>query len=352
MISSSFLFTLCQAGAEAALKRELARTHPEFKFSYSRPGFLTFKSGDQPLSSDFRLDSVFARAYGLSLGKLDTLDRLHSLSDELDLGNSVCLHVFERSQHLPGDEPPNHEAGKWTETFLTQLRVLPRNERFRINAIPEPGETVLNVIRVDEHESWVGVHSHLPPHSPYPGGTPLIDRHPKAPSRAYLKMEDALLWSQAPIKKDDLVLEIGSAPGGASFSLLMRGLRVIGIDPGEMDPWIRMSDRFIHIQAPVAQVRRDDLPDGIRWIVLDMNVQPSISLYAVDRFATSTRKSLYGLILTVKLNQWKLADEIPLYLEHVRSMGMMEVRATQLSQNRQEICIYALTQLGRSQSRK
>ena len=39
-----FLFITCQTGgAGAAVKEELARRWPDFRFAFSRPGFLTFK---------------------------------------------------------------------------------------------------------------------------------------------------------------------------------------------------------------------------------------------------------------------------------------------------------------------
>ncbi len=66
----SFLFVTCQVGAEPALKKELAREHPDLKFAYSRPGFVTFKREGSPLTPEFFLKSVFARTFGLSLEKL------------------------------------------------------------------------------------------------------------------------------------------------------------------------------------------------------------------------------------------------------------------------------------------
>ena len=41
-----FLFVACQAGAEAALKGEMARLWPTFRLAFSRPGFVTFKLPD------------------------------------------------------------------------------------------------------------------------------------------------------------------------------------------------------------------------------------------------------------------------------------------------------------------
>jgi hypothetical protein len=77
-----------------------------------------------------------------------------------------------------------------------------------------------------------------------------------------------------------------------------------------------------------------------------MNVEPRISLYAVDRLGSRMKDSLLGVILTVKLNQWKFADEIPHMIEHIKAMGMSRVRVAQLSFNRQEIVIYGLTRKG------
>ena len=66
-----FLFVTCQVGAERAVKAELARAWPAFRFAFSRPGFLTFKlPADHGLAEDFALGSVFARAYGFSLGSV------------------------------------------------------------------------------------------------------------------------------------------------------------------------------------------------------------------------------------------------------------------------------------------
>src|SRR5215467_8031860 len=70
MDAPKFVFITCQVGAEAAVKAEIARKWPAFRFAYSRPGFLTFKlPGGETLADDFDLHSVFARAYGFSLGK-------------------------------------------------------------------------------------------------------------------------------------------------------------------------------------------------------------------------------------------------------------------------------------------
>ena len=79
-VSSSYIFTVCQVGAEKALKDEISREHPDLRFAFSRPGFVTFKSLGAPLNEDFALKSVFARAYGLSLGEKNSGNGYRRLS--------------------------------------------------------------------------------------------------------------------------------------------------------------------------------------------------------------------------------------------------------------------------------
>jgi hypothetical protein len=47
------------------------------------------------------------------------------------------------------------------------------------------------------------------------------------------------------------------------------------------------------------------------------------------------------MILTLKLFDWKLADDVPACLERIRGWGY-DARARQLQHNRQEICVAAI----------
>lgn len=359
---SPFLFTVCQAGAEAALKRELGRHHPGLRPSFARPGFVTFKSAGDSLAADFELDSVFARAYGISLERAmgqEAVGRIIGLAREWfppREGIRPRLHVFEREPWIPGEEPPGHEAGARARRLEAELRGI---EGVTGIFDPEPlagsvAEWVLDVIGVEEEEWWVGLHRHSARRSPHAGGRPALELPPEAPSRAYLKLEEALLWSGAPLRKGDTAVEIGSAPGGSSYALLRRGIRVVGIDPGQMAPIVLdfpgSEAKFTHLRGPVARVPREDLPDRVDWLLADMNVEPRITLTSVDRLGTRLGDSLLGVLITLKLNQWRMADEIPSYLEHFRAMGMVKLRATQLAHNRREIVVYGLTRKGRARA--
>ncbi len=349
---SEFIFTVCQIGAEPALKKEIAKNHPDFKFAFSRPGYVTFKSSRGPVPFDFTLNSVFARAYGVSFGSLSEADlgRVTELAEWLktqEPQRKIHLHVWERDLHAPGEEPLGFIAGSLLGQTENSLRKAQQNRHlFEEHGPPQVGDEVIQLVAIDPGKFGLGVFTYSRFRSPDPGGRPAIQLPSASPSRAYLKLENSLTWSQAPIRKGDLAVEIGSAPGGASYALLQRGLRVIGIDPAIMDPEILRHPEFQHIQRSVNQIPREELPDSIQWLLLDMNVEPNVSLFAVDRLASRMLNSLHGVLLTVKLNQWKFADEIPYFLEHVKAMGMVRVKAAQLAYHRQEVCIYGLTRRG------
>lgn len=338
-----FIFTTCQLGAESALKTEI--TALDFRFAYSRPGFLTFKAGEIP--PDFELKSIFTRAYGLSIGKAAKPEEIFEHAKALVKdGAKLRLHVWERDFFPPGDEPKDFVPNRVRDETLTKLRAAPEfKQLFHSEELSALGDTVIDLIYLDPDSWWVGYHIHTSQHSPYAGGNPRTKLPKEAPSRAYLKLEEAVTWSGAPLKSGDVAIEIGSAPGGASYALLQRGLTVVGIDPGEMAPQVK-SKQFKHLMMPAAQVRRGELPPSVQWILLDMNVAPVVALNTVERIAPWYEESLLGVILTLKLNSWKNAEDIPKLLRRVEKLGMVRIRTRQLANNKQEICVVGLNRRG------
>ena len=105
-VPSQFLFTICQHGAEDALKAEFAKTWPEWRLSFSRPGFVTWKLPDNgKFAPDFDIRSVFARTHGFSLGKLtgelanELAERVWRLVEGISVDH---IHVWQRDDEAPG----------------------------------------------------------------------------------------------------------------------------------------------------------------------------------------------------------------------------------------------------------
>lgn len=371
MSHPNFIYVTCQVGAEPALKRELAHKWPAFRFAFSRPGFLTFKvPPEAALADDFDLRSVFARAYGFSLGKAEGETIEQRAAEVWKLAGSQefdAVHVWQRDLHEPGhrgydpgqsdlaaqaeaairaagklsDGPGakagsdiSQEAADSTVGLATAVKIYsPPN-----TALPE--QKILDCVIVEPNQWWIGYHRASSIASRWPGGLFPIPLPADAVSRAYLKMEEALAWSRMPLHAGDLWAEIGSAPGGASQALLSHGLKVIGIDPADMDPVVLANPEFTHWKKRGADVRRREFR-RVKCLTVDINVAPSYTLDTVEAIVTHPEVKIRGLLLTLKLSDWKLADQMPEFIDRVRSWGYGNVRARQLHHNRQEVCVAA-----------
>ena len=355
--AAEFIFATCQVGAERALKGELARNHPDFRFAYSRPGFVTFKlpvGFDQ--ADSFELQSIFARAYGFSLGRLRGASN-EALAEQVwklaDGRTFDRLHVWSRDVRAAGDRGylPGPVAAD-AEVAQTIVAQLPAGTHPKLLAPTRPGDLVLDVVIIEnattqangqqptEAEWYLGYHRARGEFSCLPGGMTPVELPEHAVSRAYLKLQEGLRWSQLPLKPGERCAEIGAAPGGASQALLERGMQVMGIDPAEIDPRVLEHPNFVHIRKRGSEVRRREFRKT-RWLLADLNVAPQYTLDAVEAIALHDEVQLRGLLLTLKFLDWNLADEITAYLERIRSWGFNWVQARQLQTSRQEICVAA-----------
>ncbi len=325
---SDFVFAVCQLGAEPALKAEVAGRWPRWRFAYSRPGLVTWKA-DRSVGANVALGAVFASAWGASIGKAVGVA-------EVPTAGPVGLHVFERDRAKPGDEDETY--GALAQAVRAEIVAAAPAGRF---VEPRVGGHVLDVIVAPGEPLWLGFHAHGGAHSPHPGGRVPLVLPPEAPSRAWLKLEEALAWSRLPLQRGHVAVEIGSAPGGASWALVTRGLTVVGVDPGAMDARVLAAPGFSHVQVPLGDLRREQLPARVDWLLMDVNLAPQVALHAVKRIVSTVKSTLRGVIFTLKLNDWTMAAEVPALLERVAGMGLTGVRATQLASNRREICVVA-----------
>ena len=351
-----FLFVACQCGAEAALKAELALSHPELRPSFSRPGFVTFKF-DPPCENPggFQLRSTFARTWGFSLGKVTgTLaEELAAASWQLPGVQEVLaenklsdLHVWERDRVVPGEdgfEPgPTALAGEVDAALRATSPVESlRAHSYASQAASQPHTWVLDAVIVEPGEWWIGVHQTSRRAACWAGGVPRIAPPEDMVSRAYLKMAEALEWAALPIARGEVCVELGCSPGGAAQALLERGLYVIGIDPAEVDEAVAKHPNFLHVRRRSTDVPKKEF-NRARWLAVDMNVPPSYTLDAVQDVVLNKTGSIRGLVLTLKLAEWSLAGNVREFVERVRSWGYRDVRTRQLAFNRQEICLVAL----------
>jgi 23S rRNA (cytidine2498-2'-O)-methyltransferase len=361
-----FLFAVCQCGAEHALKDEIAAGPIDARLAFSRPGFVTFKLTAACEDPDqFQLPSTFARAGGFSLGKVQgelTSDlakqvwHTSAVKQFLAAQSVDDLHVWQRDTTLPGErgfEPGTTELSQAVEQSvravapLDSLRTLPTEPR----APSRRNRWVLDLVLVEPGEWWIGCHRTVRRLDCWPGGVIPLQLPEHAVSRAYLKMQEALQWSALPLARGDLCVELGCAPGGAAQALLEAGLQVLGIDPAEVADEVLADPHFTHIRRRSSEVPYKQLR-GVQWLTADMNVAPSYTLDAVEQVVSNDQTNIRGMVLTLKLADWKLASELPQLVDRVRSWGYRDVRTRQLAFNRQELCLVALRSRGQRRVRR
>ncbi len=357
---ADFLLTTCQVGAERALKAEFARRWPALRPAYARPGFVTFKAPPGTLQPGEYANSIFARSCAVSLGKVtghvaaSLRDATTSLGetrprDAPDMAAQVWslfgdrpatgLHVWHRDAHAPNDH--GFEPGLVADDATIARAIREARPGATLETWVHPGQFVLDCVVVEPREWWVGYHQADVPHTCWPGGFCGVKLPPHAVSRVYLKMEEAIRWSQLPLQAGQRCAEIGSAPGGAAQALLDRGLLVTGIDPAEMHPDVLAHPNFTHLRMRGDDVRRREFRK-VRWLFSDMNVAPQTMLDTVEGIVTHGEVHVRGLLLTLKLLDWEMAEQIPEYLFRIRTWGYKELLARQLQHDRQEICVAAM----------
>ncbi len=329
----SFLIALCQPGAERALKAEAARFG--LASSFQRPGFVTLKR-----DSDTDVDElkgapplVFARHLGLSLGKLD--GSLHDVVTQLLASKADRLHVVAARTGEDSDVARANDAA--ADALRTKL--LQASEG-ALSAQEEAhgSELVATVVLVDS-DRWLSLHRADAARTPFPGGRPRLTLPAHAPSRAWLKIEEATRLFAIPFDVGERAVEIGAAPGGAALALLDRGLEVIGVDPGDMAAAVAAHPRFAHLKSTSPSVDPRRL-EPIQWLLLDANVPPRTALRGALPFVTAHAESLQGFVFTLKMKEWAIAVEVDDWLASIRAAAPdFDVQARQLWSNGKEICV-------------
>jgi 23S rRNA (cytidine2498-2'-O)-methyltransferase len=349
MSERAFLWVTHQVAVTRWVKAEVAARAPHLKFAFSRPGLTTFKVDGGDASPASAVPTSFARAWGLSLGRADApataLEVIRGLTDQ-----PVRLHVFERDIDVPVDEQDLTVRGRRAAAVDAALRAAAPSA-FLPEARARAGDRVIDVVVPhgrEPDEPWlIGVHDHdgdapATRHGPWPGGVDHVPLPAEAPSRAWCKIEEALRWADLEPAPGETCVEIGSAPGGASYAMLCRGVNVLGVDPGEMHAAVTgfagpHGNRFTHLHMPAAEVPKKALPRAFEWLLCDVNLAPMVALKYIERFVALAHGGLRAAVLTLKLNDDGVFEALPRILARIDKLGARTVRVTQLPSHRSEV---------------
>ena len=120
--------------------------------------------------------------------------------------------------------------------------------------------------------------------SPFPNGAAsFVEDKRASPSRAYLKLWEALTVLGVHPKPGELCLDLGSSPGGWTWVLASLGARVISVDKAPLDPRVAaLPGVATRRESAFALEPREIGP--IDWLLSDVACYPARLLRLVERW--------------------------------------------------------------------
>jgi 23S rRNA (cytidine2498-2'-O)-methyltransferase len=122
--------------------------------------------------------------------------------------------------------------------------------------------------------------------SPFPNGeAAFVEDHVNPPSRAYLKLYEALTLLGARPQPGERCLELGACPGGWTWVLRGLGAEVTAVDRAELDPRL-MADPLVRFVKGDAFA---ELPGRFDWLLSDVICYPEKLLQHVKNCLATER---------------------------------------------------------------
>ena len=167
-----------------------------------------------------------------------------------------------------------------------------------------------------------------------------------APSRSYLKLAEAFevfldRKEQASwLKPGMTAVDLGAAPGGWTWQLVQRGLKVIAVDNGPLKGAAATHPFIKHLRQDGFRFRPQRPVD---WLVCDMVEQPQrVAALMTEWFASGlTQRAIFNLKLPMKKRVAALHDALTSIRTALNNKGMRyQLEAKQLYHDREEVTVY------------
>ncbi len=168
------------------------------------------------------------------------------------------------------------------------------------------------------------------------GGRARMRRSGGAPSRAAMKLDEALDWYGVTPGRGDLCVDLGSAPGGWTKRLHELGARVWSIDPANLAPEVVKLPRVKHFKQSAFDFEPEDSAD---FLFCDMAWRPLEVAQLLGKWAR--RGYAAQLVANIKL---PMTDKLPVLLRVKQTLadaGWRQLKVRQLYHDRDEVTVTA-----------
>ena len=230
-------------------------------------------------------------------------------------GRSAGSHALASFASLRLETPDTNdgkELSRLARALAPRLETALR-ERALLSASAEPPASAtgahLHALFTDGAHAYVGA-SVAPWASPWTMGIPRLRMPGGAPSRSTLKLAEAIVTflgdrESALLRAGMRAVDLGAAPGGWTWQLVRRGLRVTAVDNGPLKGEVRDDPLVTHLRTDgLAYLPRRP----VDWMVCDIVEQPSRIAALVARWIGEghARSAIFNLKLPMK----KRHDEV------------------------------------------
>lgn len=312
----------CRAGFEAALFEELAwlRCKPRLL------GASFVESGPPPRERPafgrmgFPVTGLAATPADAHALLADATGALQVWAADSDAAQPLALEVAawrQAIEALRGDEGPPLRASAWEAV--------------------ERGEDLLQVCLLAPGLAAVGSTPARGAVSVAPGGVHRMRRaRDAAPSRAGMKLAEALDWYGVGPGKGERCVDLGSAPGGWSQHVAELGASVWSVDPANLAPAVARHPRIRHYKCSAFDFEPDEPAD---WLLCDMAWRPIEVAQLIARWGRRSWAS--HVVANLKL---PMVDKLPVIARaraELEDGGWKEVRFRQLYHDRDEVTLTA-----------
>lgn len=169
-----------------------------------------------------------------------------------------------------------------------------------------------------------------------PGGRRRMRRAADAPSRASMKLDEALVELGHEPGRGDLCVDLGAAPGGWVQRLVERGAKVLAVDPANLRPELSSHRQVRHFKESAFSFEPEEPVD---WLFCDMAWRPLEVAQLLAKW--SRRRWATHLVANIKL---PMQDKNPILLRIRHTLeegGWRNLRMRQLYHDRDEVTVMA-----------
>lgn len=344
------LFLHCRPGFEAECAAEIQQCAAERGIEgYCRAkldaAYVVFQAHEEGAAARLHAELafgelVFARQWFVvrSLSKdLPETDRVSALLAGLD-------GVPEPPRELFLETPDTNEGKELSGLCRALQRPMEIAARIGKTAPPEREGLRLHCCFLSGTAAYAGYAARRNS-APWPMGIPRLRFPRAAPSRSALKLEEAFLCLLTPEEREALLrpglraVDLGAAPGGWTWQLAHRHLRVIAVDNGAMDAELMESGLVEHVRSDGFRYRPSEPVD---WMVCDIVEQPiRVAELAARWFVEGLcRHSIFNLKLPMKKRYQETRRCLALIHEKLTNASLdYRLACKQLYHDREEVTV-------------